>query len=354
MPTQDTTIIRQIDDRCTNYLLCCKTLKMRNEMFNFYIPTKIQYIRFKNISNLINAKNKNIISDLRSQSQDINVDSNLIPTHVQLFFNNATNWNLLYPFLLTSPIFPLQLVRGIADSYEASLICINVAQKEDWCLYNITPKTLLIPSNTPYAHKMCISPTNHCLQLSRLLQSETCMSYIFNTILTTPSSDFMYKPIEIYVLSHLWKIRGPSSLLCKNPTIPKINEGSSISPELCDQICDDYINGLTRIFETMSSVDADNLHKQYLSQATNCVKQLINSPYTFIVQTMIGCMLTWDNYSISITYIILINVARNSHRCSGNIILNNIINLLLTNISPNLSNRKTVEMTLEQFNLCIE
>jgi hypothetical protein len=335
-----------------------------NSSRNFYVPTKIQHLRFDGILNQISAGNKNVISNLTSsqttdafvhEHNEVNIKH--VPqshTHIQLFFDNAKNWKLLYPFLLSSPTFPLQLIRGIADSYEKSLMCINTAQKGNWCLYNITPNTMLISLETPYAHKLCISPTNYCLQLSRLTYSEECVSYLFNTLLTTPSTDFMYKPIEIYILAHLWKIRGPYASHTQMH-LPKLStfKGSSISPELCDQICEDYMDGLTYMFETMTSTDSNNLYEQYFSRAKHCVKQLINCPYDFIVQTMLECVPTWDNYSISIVYIILINIARNSHRCTSNILLNNLINVLLKNTSPSLSERTPINTTLEQFGECI-
>jgi hypothetical protein len=361
MSPSDITIIRPIDDQCTNYLLCCNTLKTQDDTLNlntsrnFYVPTKTQNLVFNEVLNPISTEHKNIVSDLTPSQNDYAIhikNANLPPTHIQLFFDNTNEWKLIYPFLLSSYTFTLQLVRGIADSYEKSLKCINTAQKEDWCLYNITPKTMIIPLATPYAHKLCISPTNYCLQLSRLSYSnDERATYLFNTILTTPSEDFMYKPVEIYILAHLWKIRGPN---LTNVNVPKMCKTLSISYELCDQICEDYMNGLTYIFELMTPVNANIMYKQFFEQANYCVKQLINCPYNFIIQTIIECVLTWDNYSVSIAYINLINIARKSHGCTSNILLDNLINILLKNTSPSVSDRYSIESTMEQYNCMLE
>jgi hypothetical protein len=334
--------------QCKNYLFCCQRLNELSVFQAFNTPTASQYINF-NIQPLTAYNNQNIITECDSElvpnSELESVGDN---TYVQLSYGLNPDTQLCIRSFVGSPETP-HFVRNVCDTYEKVVSNASAAQLAGVCLYNITPKTIAVNSKTPYAHTVQLHLTPQCLDISKTCQDseDARVKYVFGVLANTLPTDFIYKPLEVYILAHLWGLRGSDSEHLQTlgiPTYAAHAVHASISFAMCDQICTDYCKGVLKLIFEHPFKNAQASEQLFIKNVQKTVARLINKPAKNIVCEMLAQISTWDNYSISLVYTHLILASNTS-----NDLLHRLADALFTNCSPNACNRKSLSNTEDQY-----
>jgi len=209
-------------------------------------------------------------------------------------------------FILNLPT-PKLFFFHIIDSYVYLLKGLLQLHQNDICFLNISPLNIFFGEN--------LKPLLNHFEKSILIKNlnQTYISEIIKNI-----EDFTHKPIEIYILFYLIE-----------------NEEESLSYSLMNIIYENFIKNT--IFSEENKKNSMDFLKKY-----------INKPKSTIVNEILKFVKTWDNYSISFIYLHIFKHMANIFSLNNSFI-NNMINILERNISPNPLKRETLENTIQLY-----
>jgi hypothetical protein len=149
------------------------------------------------------------------------------------------------------------------------------------------------------------------------------IEYFYNFIMK--QQNFTFKPFEVHVLFYLYKMEEP--YLCKY----KIT-----------QIIDRYV-------ENMGSILKGQTEKMIKQECHHFLKQFINKNKEETMIQLIIHYKTWDNYSVSILYLRLVENIIQGYKTQM-IFMSKFQDILNQNLSQNPNQRMTIEKTINKFN----
>ena len=224
---------------------------------------------------------------------------------------NEYLFNLKNPKLVISRIF---------ESYSyllSSLIKLNVV---NICFFDLSTESIVFPA----CMKPVLKTFQNCL-LTDLLD-ELYIGKIISKI-----TNFTYKPLEVHVLFYLI-----------------INNEETLSYSLIDIICDNYVKNMDVL-----SLFSQNYRETYQKTSIEWLTKYINKPKSVIISDILSYSKYWDNYSISVLYLLIIGNVCKLFSLKDTI-LNKFTTNLIKNIHPNPLKRETLEGSLEKYDKLFE
>jgi hypothetical protein len=210
---------------------------------------------------------------------------------------------------------PKHFFFHLFDTYSSLLNTFYLLQKKSICFFDLSCEHILFYENG----KPLLQNINNSLLVNNLDEM-----YISNIIRKV--TDYTCKPLEVYVLFYLI-----------------INKEETLSYH--------YINIIVTFFiENMNvlTLFSKKYQETYKQTCIDCLQKYINQPKIVIIQDILKYCGTWDNYSLSIIYLHLIGNIIRVFSLKENI-MNEILLLLVKNISPEPYKRETLIDTQKKY-----
>uniref|UniRef100_A0A6C0EWU4 Protein kinase domain-containing protein n=1 Tax=viral metagenome TaxID=1070528 RepID=A0A6C0EWU4_9ZZZZ len=218
----------------------------------------------------------------------------------------------------------------IIDSYKYLLHIIHILNTYQIVHLNIIPNNILFNSdNNPILSNFTNS--FHFPSLNEERKSNLFKSYIPKNQNQNQSNIFYTQPLEVYVISFLENQSNNSSLSLSNIEL------------LCS-------NFTTLSFSSLS-IFSETYIKEYKEQAVFSLRCYINKPKEYVVNELLKNSSTWDNYSLSMLYLHLLNfhfVGAGENHMNNKFIIS-FSQILMNNIHAEASYRCSPSQTLELF-----
>jgi hypothetical protein len=214
------------------------------------------------------------------------------------------------------PKTPKCFIFYVLESYIHVLSSLIKLNSNNICFFNLSSENISFKEN--------LNPIFYNFKKS-LQMNKLDYSYISKIV---PFIDnFTCKPLELYVIFYLI-----------------INNIDSLSYSYIEVIVDYFINN-SQVFE----LSLKEYTISYKETSINYLKKYINIPKIDIINDLLKNSDTWDNYSLSIIYLHVVYI---SIRCFSlnNGLLNNFLQILIKNVSPEPSQRLSLNETLQKFN----
>ena len=205
----------------------------------------------------------------------------------------------------------------LIEYYKKLLKCIFLLNEKNIVHNNITFNSILIDNVT---EELFISDFSHVLDLT--LDKKTYIESFFTFYKTN-----IYWPIEIHLLCFLNSNKSESLSLYNIETV--------ISDVLKD-------NKVFSSFGLLNTCKEDGM--QYF-------KKYVNQSYDYIVNDIWDYAFTWDQYSLSINYLIILIGLHNTVNCNHPFILS-FMKYLIATLSFNPSKRELVEINKWEEMVC--
>lgn len=130
-----------------------------------------------------------------------------------------------------------------------------------------------------------------------------------------------------------------------------INIISFLLHETNDDLTEEDANTLSKIYVLSNNVIgsySSEFIDQYLDLCIKQTKKYVGRPRDELIQELLSYSKTWDNYSLSIAYIKLIDVLFPNRENSNKFIIN-MNKLLMKNIHPDPTERMSIQETMTEF-----
>jgi hypothetical protein len=219
-----------------------------------------------------------------------------------------------------------EYINGVIESYFYIIKTFFQLQKEGIIYYNFSSEKMKF--------KDIYNP--HCLIYdfeSSLIERKIndsnnpnkneIIEYFHNFIMKP--QDFTFKPFEVHILFYLYKM-----------------EQQYLSKYKITQIIDKYV-------ENMGSILKGQTEKMIKQECHKYMDQFINKNKEEIMIQLILHYKTWDNYSVSILYLHLIENIIQGYKIQM-IFMSKFQDILNQNLSQNPNQRMTIEETINKFN----
>ena len=207
-----------------------------------------------------------------------------------------------------------EIVRSLIETYKHLLICVDHLQEVQIVHFDIKVDNILYNMNTKLPNIIDFGISIPISEISDKNIGEYFYDYIPEYVYWTP---------EVHLLCYLIHITE-----------------TSLSKKDINTIVHNFMLTIDM------SIFNENEKKKYLLNLKNEMKKYIALPRNEVIQKVLSYWKTWDNYSLSVIYIILINYLY----AEGNVFLSKFKNILLENIQPNPELRLTIERTQVSFN----
>ena len=218
-----------------------------------------------------------------------------------------------------------EYINGVIESYFYIIKTFFQLQKEGVIYYNFSsermkfkdiynPHCLLYDFETSLMERRInINNTN----------KSNIIEYFYKFI--TKSQNFTFKPFEVHVLFYLYKI-----------------EEQYLSKYKITQIIEKYVDNMGIILKGQNEkIIKEECHK--------FMEQFINKNKEEIMIQLISHYKTWDNYSVSILYLHLVENIIQGYKTQMRF-MSKFQDILNQNLSQNPNQRMTIETTIEKFN----
>jgi len=225
-------------------------------------------------------------------------------------------------------------IMRIIDSYKYLLHIIEILNTYQIVHLNIIPTNILFNSdNNPILSNFTNS--FHFPTLNEERKSNLFKSYIPKTQTQNPNPTniFYTQPLEVYVISFLENQENNSSLSLSNIEL------------LCS-------NFTTLSFSSLS-IFSETYIKEYKEHAVFSLRCYINKPKEYVINDLLNNSSTWNNYSLSMLYLHLLNFHFvDTRECASklnNQFITSFSQLLMNNIHAKVAYRCSASQTLELF-----
>jgi hypothetical protein len=227
-------------------------------------------------------------------------------------------------------------IMRIIDSYKYLLHIIEILNTYQIVHLNIIPTNILFNSdNNPILSNFTNS--FHFPTLNEERKSNLFKSYIPKTLTQNQNQNqnniFYTQPLEVYVISFLENQENNSSLSLSNIEL------------LCS-------NFTTLSFSSLS-IFSETYIKEYKEQAVFSLRCYINKPKEYVINDLLNNSSTWNNYSLSMLYLHLLNFHFvDTRECASklnNKFITSFSQLLMNNIHAKVAYRCSASQTLELF-----
>jgi hypothetical protein len=218
-------------------------------------------------------------------------------------------------FNLTNPKL---FIFHVIESFSYILKSLIELNSNNICFLNLSPQTIVF--NLDCGEKPQIQNFNLSLQVLKLNEK-----YITDII--KKQNDYTHKPLEVHILFYIIQ-----------------NDILYISYSFIEEICEVYINNLSIL-----NLFSENYKESYKASCIKSLNKYINKPKTYIINDILNYYDKWDVYSLSVLYLhIFGNISRTFSLKQT--FISKITVELSKNISPEPSERNSLEILLENYN----
>lgn len=221
-------------------------------------------------------------------------------------------------------------IYGVIESYFYIIKTLFQLQKEGIIYYNFSsekmkfkdiynPHCLLYDFESSLMERKIKLNTNNTNNINK----KEIIEYFYNFIMKP--QNFTFKPFEVHVLFYLYKM-----------------EEQYLSKYKISQIIDKYVDNMGSILKGQTEKLINQECHQYMEQFINKNKEEI------IIQLLIHYK-TWDNYSVSILYLHLVENIIQGYKIQMRF-MSKLQDILNQNLSQNPNHRMTIEKTIKKFN----
>ena len=228
-----------------------------------------------------------------------------------------------------------EYIYGVIESYFYIIKTFYQLQKEGIIYYNFSsekmkfkdiynPHCLLYDfESSLIERKLKLNENENENENENNTNKNEIIEYFHNFILK--QQNFTFKPFEVHVLFYLYKM-----------------EEQYLSKYKITQIIDKYV-------ENMGSILKGQTEKLINQECHQYMEQFINKNREEIMIQLIMCYKTWDNYSVSILYLHLVENIIQGYKIQMRF-MSKFQDILNQNLSPNPNQRMTIEETINKFN----
>ena len=218
-----------------------------------------------------------------------------------------------------------EYIYGVIESYYYIIKTFYQLQKEGIIYYNFTSekikfKDIYNPHCLLYDFEKSLMERR--ININNRNKNEI-IEYFYNII--TKTQNFTFKPFEVHVLFYLYKM-----------------EEQYLSKYKITQIIDKYV-------DNMGSILKGQTEKILKEECHKFMEQFINKNKEEIMIQLISYYTTWDNYSMSILYLHLVENIIQGYKTQMRF-MNKFQDILIQNLSQNPHQRMTIEDTINKFN----
>ena len=216
---------------------------------------------------------------------------------------------------------PKKYVYNMIEYYKSLLQILQITTGERLVYLNINPTNILINTdNQPVL-------TNFNSSFYFPITTEERKSNLFSKY--DPANYFL--PLEVQVICFMNKY-----------------EYSSLSVLNIETICDNWIN--FSLGAGSLSIFSKELIERFKEVANFSLQKFINKPKRWITDELLNSYATWDNYSLSMMYLVLLkNVFKEVFNKKKNKFITDFSQILIENIHPVSLKRHSIEHTVELF-----
>ena len=225
-------------------------------------------------------------------------------------------------------------IMRIIDSYKYLLHIMQILNTYQIVHLNIIPTNSLFNSdNNPILSNFTNS--FHFPSLNEERKSNIFKSYIPKNQVQNPNPTniFYTQPLEVYVISFLENQENNSSLSLSN----------------IDLLCSNF----TSLSFSSLSIFSETYIKEYKELAVFSLRCYINKPKEYVINDLLNNSSTWNNYSLSMLYLHLLNFHFvDTMECASklnNQFITSFSQLLMNNIHTKVAYRCSPSQTLELF-----
>lgn len=220
----------------------------------------------------------------------------------------------------------------VLDSYFYLLNSCILLESQHICFFHLSSENIVFTEN--YKPVLCNFQNSNNNSNSLLLEkcnNENAESYL--TQIIEKRKDFTHTPIEMRVLYFLIK-----------------NEKETLSMKEIQEISIHYTRSLS--FLDFFSPDEKN---KYYEECVCFLKQYVNMPKPDIIADILNYANSWDNFSLSILYLHIVqNIVEFYSLSNKSTFMNDFMILLIQNVSPNPMKRETLAKTHIRFETLYE
>ena len=222
-----------------------------------------------------------------------------------------------------------EYIYGVIESYFYIMKTFFQLQKEGIIYYNFSSekmkfKDIYNPHCLLYDFELSLIERKIKLnENTNNTNKKEIIEYFYNFI--TKSQNFTFKPFEVHVLFYLYKM-----------------EEQYLSKYKITQIIDKYV-------ENMGSILKGQTEKLINQECQQYMEQFINKNKEQIMIQLIMHYKTWDNYSVSILYLHLVENIIQGYKIQMRF-MSKFQDILNQNLSQNPNQRMTIEDTINKFN----
>lgn len=221
-------------------------------------------------------------------------------------------------------------IMRIIDSYKYLLHIMQILNTYQIVHLNIIPNNILFNSdNNPILSNFTNS--FHLPTLNEERKSNLFKSYIPKNQQQNqnPSNIFYTQPLEVYVISFLENQENNSSLSLSN----------------IELLCSNF----TTLSFSALSIFSETYIKEYKELAVFSLRCYINKPKEYVINDLLNNSSTWNNYSLSMLYLHLLNFHFAGASIKDNQFITSFSQVLMNNIHAKVSYRCSASQTLELF-----
>ena len=210
---------------------------------------------------------------------------------------------------------PKKFISELFFSYNTLINSLIKLNSNNICYFNLCYENIKFSNNT------AIIVENFRLSIIKDKLDKTYLKKIIEH-----TYEYTYKPFEIHLIYYL-----------------QMNNLQFLSKDEMKMLSNNFVNSVA-IFNIYSHDFKDD----YVRKSMQYLEKYINKSVDYIVDDIIACMNSWDNYSVSVLYIHLVG---NLIRVFSlkNTFFSKWLNLLTKNIHPDPSKRMTLEETLKKY-----
>lgn len=219
-----------------------------------------------------------------------------------------------------------EYVNGVIESYFYIIKTFYQLQKEGIIYYNFSSEKMKFKDvNNPhcllYDFEVSIMEMKIKIDDNKNTNKKDIIKYFHNFILKT--QDFTFKPFEVHVLFYLYKM-----------------EEQYLSKYKITQIINKYV-------ENMRSILKGQTEKMLKEDCHKFMEQFINKNKSDIKIQLIMHYKTWDNYSVSILYLQLVENIIQGYKIQMRF-MSKFQDILNQNLSQDPNRRMTIEETINK------
>lgn len=217
-----------------------------------------------------------------------------------------------------------EYVSGVIESYIHIIKLMDQLQKNGIIYFNFTSKNIKF-KNIDNPHCMLYDFEKSLLERKLIGENNSCINYFYN--FSSNNQDYSFKAFEIHVLFYLYKMDENENYLSKYKITNIINV---------------FVKNMkTTIKDQDSKLIEENCHQ--------FMHPFINKNKNDIIVKLISYYKTWDNYSVSILYLHLLENIIQGYKIQVQFI-SKFQDILHQNVSQNPNNRLSIEETIKKFN----